>query len=351
MTVFGSAPGARDPLGGDAVRGDGLAGDVVRSLEDRCRRFDRGPCSGEIVALTDGRIPNHVDDCLKLWTGHLDTSLFVRSTVAASSRKRNVCLGHKRPYNAAMFVMPSVSRISSRLSWCRSANAQSRPKQPEAIMSPCGTAKYGASREPRSLPRCGPVTRDRRHSASSHGHPRSRRRGPSCRTPLRAAASPSARRSVKSSICSGRHLAGVVLVQRDDLGAAQVEAERVHVAEVQHHLLFSLADGRVLQRAERRRRTGVEEHRSAPRLRARARASGRASGSPGARPAGRRRRAGRCARSTTRAQVIEAEEPVGVARRRCAVVEAAERDAVEVARDVERRAAPSGSRRGRGRAT
>src|SRR2546423_11826091 len=46
-------------------------------------------------------------------------------------------------------------------------------------------------------------------------------------------------------------LAGVVLVEADDLGAAQMKRERVHVAEIEHELFILRCDARILERADR----------------------------------------------------------------------------------------------------
>ncbi len=57
----------------------------------------------------------------------------------------------------------------------------------------------------------------------------------------------------------GGHLAGVVFVEAVDVGAAQVEGERMHVAQVQHQLLLCRGNLGILERAQRGGRPGVEE--------------------------------------------------------------------------------------------
>src|SRR6266566_1056391 len=53
---------------------------------------------------------------------------------------------------------PSCSSTTDANSGSRAASARNNPKHPASIMSPCGTARCGRSREPSSTPRRGPVT-------------------------------------------------------------------------------------------------------------------------------------------------------------------------------------------------
>ena len=54
--------------------------------------------------------------------------------------------------------------------------------------------------------------------------------------------------------------AGVVLVQREDLCAPQVEGQGVHVPEVEHELLVLAGDQGVLESAQGGGGPGVQEH-------------------------------------------------------------------------------------------
>src|SRR5438132_2887661 len=56
---------------------------------------------------------------------------------------------------------PNWSPTTGANAGSRAASARSSPKHPASIMSPCGTARCGPSREPLSRPRRGPVTASR----------------------------------------------------------------------------------------------------------------------------------------------------------------------------------------------
>ena len=111
-----------------------------------------------------------------------------------------------------------------------------------------------------------------------------------------------------------RHLARVVLVEGDDTQGLQVEGERVHVTEVQDQRFVMTRDLRVLEGAEGRGRAGVEEN------------GGRAAGQAVHQRSCARQVFGQLLRQVGEgaqvvasldhaAQVVKAEEAVGVARR------------------------------------
>lgn len=184
-------------------------------------------------------------------------------------------------------------------------------------MSPKGAAKSGRRAEPARRPRWGPVT------ATTGGRPG--------RTMARFAGREAA--GERFDLFAG-DFAGVVFEEAGDGPPAEVEAEEVHVAEIEDEAFAGGGDALIVEGAERGCGAGIHKG-------CRGLEGGSSNDGPGAREVGReglgRSRKGEkvVAGADGAGEVVEAEDAVGGAGRRLAVVEAGDGDTVEVAGDFE----------------